>query len=115
MAEIYALSEAVRDMNLRLWIAEEMGIQIEWPGRIFVDNAAGVSFQHGTNPNSQLKGVFDLREQWVKELRDKRRVKAVKISTDKNVADMMTKCLTPTVMNKLQMEIDILAQLSDVK
>ena len=37
-AEIYALSEAVRDMNLRLWIAEEMGIHIEWPGRIFVDN-----------------------------------------------------------------------------
>ena len=115
VAEIYALSEAVRDMNLRLWIAEEMGIQIEWPGRIFVDNAAGVSFQHGTNPNSQLKGIFDLREQWVKELRDKRRVKAVKISTDKNVADMMTKCLTATVMNKLQMEIDILAQLSDLK
>ena len=51
MAEIYALSEAVRDMNLRLWIAGEMGIQIEWPGRIFVDNAAWVSFQHGTNPN----------------------------------------------------------------
>ena len=68
VAEIYALSEAVRDMNLRLWIAEEMRIQIEWPGRIFVDNAAGVSFQHGTNPNSQLKGIFDLREQWVKEL-----------------------------------------------
>ena len=75
--DIYALSEAVRDMNLRLWIAEEMGIHIEWPGRIFVDNAAGVSFQNGTNPNSKLKGVFDLREQWVKELRDKRRVKAV--------------------------------------
>ena len=55
----------------------QMGIHIEWPGRIFVDNAAGVSFQNGTNPNSKLKGIFDLREQWVKELRDKRRVKAV--------------------------------------
>ena len=87
------------------------------PGRIFVDNTAGVgvSFQNGTNPNSKLKGIFDLREQWAKELRDKRGVKAVKISTDKNVADMMTKCLTATVMNKLQMEIDILAQLSDLK
>ena len=71
-----------------------MGIHIEWPGRIFVDNAAGVSFQHGTNPNSQLKGIFDLREQWVKQLRDKRRANAAKISTDKNVADMMAKCLT---------------------
>ena len=84
-------------------------------GYSYVDNAAGVSFQNGTNPNSKLKRIFDLREQWVKELRDKRRVKAVKISTDKNVADMMTKCLTATVMNKLQMEIDILAQLGDLK
>ena len=57
-----------------------------------------------------------MREQWVKELRDKRRAKAIQISTctDKNVADMMTKCLTTTVLNKLQMEIDILAQLNDV-
>ena len=80
-----------------------------------MDNAAGVSFQNGTNPNSKLKGVFDLREQWVKELRDKRRVKATKTSTDKSVADMMARCLTTTVMNNLQMEIDILTQLSDLK
>ena len=52
-----------------------------------------------------------MREQWVKELRNKRRAKAVQISADKNVADMMAKCLTATVMNKLQMEVDILAQL----
>ena len=80
-----------------------------------MDNAAGVSFQNGTNPNSKLKGIFDLREQWVKELRDKRIAAAVKIATDKNVADMMTKCLTAAVMNKLQLEIDLLAQLGDLK
>ncbi len=54
-------------------------------------------------------------EQWVKELRDKRRVTVIEISTDKNVADEMTRCVTATVMNKLQMEIDIFAQLSDLK
>ena len=81
-----------------------------------MDNAAGVSFQNGTNPNStKLKGIFDLREQWVKELRDKRRVKAVKIATDKNVAGMMAKCLTAAVMSKLQLETDLLAQLGDLK
>jgi hypothetical protein len=37
-------------MNLRLWIAEEMGIHIEWLGRIFLDNAAGVSFPNGIDP-----------------------------------------------------------------
>ena len=40
VADIYAPLEAPRDMNRRLWVAGEMGIHIEWPGRIFVDNAA---------------------------------------------------------------------------
>ncbi len=56
-----------------------------------------------------------MREKWVKELRDKRRAKAAKIPADKNVADMMAKCLTTKILNKLQMEIDIFAQLSDLK
>ncbi len=59
VAEVYAPSKAVRDMNLRIWIAKEMGIHVEWHGRIFVDNAAGASFQDGTNPKSELKGVID--------------------------------------------------------
>ena len=29
VAEIYALSEALSDMNLKLWIADEIGILIE--------------------------------------------------------------------------------------
>ena len=91
--EIYALSEAYRRLceicaryepsAMDSIAVQRDGDSFEWPGRIFVDNAAGVSFQNGTNPNSKLKGIFDLREQWVKELRDKQRVKAVQISTDK--------------------------------
>ena len=39
---MHYLSEAVRDMNLRLWIAEEMGIHIiEWPGRIVLRQCSG--------------------------------------------------------------------------
>ena len=60
VVEIHALSEAVKEMNLRLWIGEELGIKAEWPGRIFVENAAGISFQNGTNPNSKLKGIYDI-------------------------------------------------------
>ena len=36
----------------------------------------------------------DMREEWVNELRDKKKVTTVKVSTDKNIVDMMTKCLS---------------------
>lgn len=104
-AEIYAMAETVRDTNLRFWIAEEIKVEVQWPMEIHVDNASGVSFQKSTNPNSKLKGIFDMREEWVNELRDRKKVKAVKVSTDKNIADMLTKCLSASVRNNLEKEV----------
>jgi hypothetical protein len=92
-AEIYALSEACKDARLTLWVAEEMGIGVKWPCDILVDNAAGVSFQRMTKPTTKLKGVYDLRWEWVRELQDGGSVRAVKVKTEENVADIMTKCL----------------------
>ena len=34
-----------------------------------------------------------MREAWIQELRNKFKVKAVKVHTDKNLADVFTKCL----------------------
>jgi hypothetical protein len=93
-AEIYAMSEACKDAKLVLWVAEELGVAVEWPCNIMVDNAAGVSFQKATVLRSQLKGMFDLRWSWVKELRDSDKVRAVKVGTESNVADILTKCLS---------------------
>ena len=41
-----------------------------------------------------IKGIFDMREEWVNEIRDKKKATATKVSTDKNIVDMMTKCLS---------------------
>ena len=45
------------------------------------------------NPATKLKGVFDLRQQWVQELQDRRIITAVKVSTNVNLADQLTKPL----------------------
>lgn len=100
-AEIYALSEGVKDARLVMWCAEEMKITTVYPIQIGVDNAAGVSFQNSTNMDTRLKGIFDLREEWVVELRDMAVIKAVKISTLVNVADILTKCQPRGVIHKL--------------
>ena len=100
-AEIYALSEAVKDASLRMWVAEEMGMEVKWPIQILVDNAAGVSFQHSTCVSTKLRGIFNLRDQWIRELKDEKKVNTVHVPTDKNLADMLTKGLTAEVRAKL--------------
>ena len=97
----YAMSAAVKDANLRLWIAEDMHTPVVWPMKLHVDNAAGVSFQHSTCGSSKLLGVFNYHEEWVRELKDKGRVNAVHVATGRNLAEMLTKGLKAEVRTKL--------------
>ena len=50
-----------------------------------------VVFQSNMNPQSKLKGMIDLRWAWVQELQDAREIRAVKVDTDHNIADLLTK------------------------
>ena len=100
-AEVYAMSAAVKDAKLRMHIAEEMKLDVKWPMQLYVDNAAGESFQHSTCESSKLKGIFNLHDKVVKELKDENKVWAVHVDTTENLADMMTKGLTADVRDKL--------------
>ena len=91
-AEIYALSTAVQHLKLTYYRAQELGVSAKFPGTLYVDNAAGVSFQRKTNPETKLKGTFDLRAAWVKELQDQGVITVAKVDTLLNVADLLTKC-----------------------
>ena len=108
-AEIYALSEACKDANKVAWVHEEMGRVCNRPLRVYVDNAAGISFQQSTCALSKLGGIFDNRWEWVKELKDTSQFEAVKIATDKNVADLFTKCLVESVRTRLFKQIESVA------
>ena len=41
--------------------------------------------------STKIKGVFDLREAWITELRDEAKVRAIKISTLDNKSDLLKK------------------------
>ena len=109
-AEIVAMSECMKDVNLRMWIAEEIGIPVKWPVKIMVDNKAGIHFQKRVNPDSKLKGVFDMRLGWLRELHDRKKFVAVKVDTEKNLADELTKPLETRVRKRLQLELKRLRQ-----
>ena len=66
-----------------------------------VDNKQAISFQQRTCANTKLKGVFDLRWAWVRELQDCNLVRAVYLNTHYNCADLLTKCLPNIDYNRL--------------
>ena len=108
-AEIYALSEACKDVNKCSWVHEEMGRVLPRPMQVYVDNAAGISFQKSTCASSKLGGIFDNRVDFIRELKDEAAIEAVKVDTVKNVADLFTKCLSAPVRQCLFKQIDQIA------
>ena len=86
-----------------------MFLQVKWPAEIQVDNAAGITFQTKMSPVSRLKGVSDLRHKWVQELQDKKLIKTVKVDTKLNLADILTKPLSPVDRDRLLQRMQHLA------
>ena len=62
------------------------------PVQINEDNKATISFKKATKTITTLRGIYNLRWKWVQELRDMAKLIAVKVSTDDNIADLLTKC-----------------------
>ena len=93
VAEIYALSETVRAARLYAWRCEEMNMNVSWPLVVQVDNSQAKTFQQGTCVNSKIRGVIDMRENWVQELRDDSKVKTVHVPGTQNTANILTKCM----------------------
>ena len=109
-AEVVALSDTMKDMRLRIWIAEEANIEVKRPMTVLVDNKAAKSFQEGTNPESKLQGVFDMRWEWVKELKNAKEFVVKHVTTDKNLADALTKPVTVAVRKTLNEELNRILQ-----
>ena len=76
-------------------------MDVKYPFTMLEDNVATVSYQQSTTPYSKLRGVYNLRDNWVLELKDSNVVKAKKVHTELNVADLFTKCHEWHKMKKL--------------
>jgi hypothetical protein len=100
-AEVYAMREAAVSARLAQWVAEEMGLVVQWPLELKTDSMQARSFQHNTSPNSKLRGCFDIRDSMIQELRDKNVIKSTYIKRTLNIADLLTHCLSQTSFNDM--------------
>ncbi len=80
------LSQTIKDARYARWVANEMGINTTSCVQVEVDNDQAISFQRGTCPSTKLKGVYDLRWEWVQEIRREGEVKCVAVNTKHNCA-----------------------------
>jgi hypothetical protein len=100
-AEIYALYDTMLAANQYAWRAEEIGIAVQWPMDIWVDNKQAVSFAGRTCLDSKLGGVFDQRDSRVRELRDANKVRVRWVTRDRNPADILTHCMASGPFNAM--------------
>ena len=90
-AEIYALSEAVKNARLFQWRGQELGLPLSNPISIKVDNLQARSFARGTCVASKIRGTFDMRAEWVGELRNSGAIEVDYVTSTNNLADLLTK------------------------
>ena len=90
-AEVYALKDGVYDARLFRWVAQDFGLNVPFPAVLHTDSKQAISFAEDSCPKSKMRGAIDRREDWVTELRDKGWAKCVKVSSEENLADILTK------------------------
>ena len=93
-AEIYALREGVREGQAVLWVCRDLGFQgVTFPFLVQVDSTGAISFAEDTCVRTKHRGVIDMAEEWVAELKGGEAVKVQHVSGVNNPADIFTKCL----------------------
>ena len=93
-AEIYALREGVREGQAMLWVCRDLGFQgVTFPFLVQVESTGAVSFAEDTCVRTKHRGVIDMAEEWVAELKGGEMVKVQHVSGVNNPADIFTKCM----------------------
>ena len=92
-AEIYALSETVGETRHLGWKMQDFGMHISEPYTIYVDNQQCISFTKNITVTSRLRTTYNMKDKWIKELRDDNVIKTEYVNGMNNPADILTKAL----------------------
>ena len=102
--EIYGAGNAACDMLQLSYIAEEVGVKFPKPAYLDMDNTAAEAFTDNSVIRTKLKHI-DVRQHWVRCLRDKSIILPRHVPSADNLADFLTKILPPNVFIRLRDQI----------
>ena len=99
-AEYYALSDVIDEIVFTKSILSELGIKIDKPVPIFIDNKGAVDLSGNPMYHKRTKHI-DIRYHFIREKVGDGTVIILKISTKSNLADVHTKSVTKEIFLRL--------------
>ena len=98
-AEFIALSEVVKEIRFIYQVLTSIGIEIELPIIVHVDNI-GAIFMSKTVSVSQRTKHVDIRSRFVNEFIEEGFIKVIFVKSNENISDLFTKNLGSELFNK---------------
>ena len=89
-AEYYALSEAAKEVKFIAQTAISMGLKVQLPIVVRVDNIGAIFMAENITATSRTRHV-DLRYRFIKQFQDDGFLRIVFVKTEENCSDLMTK------------------------
>ena len=99
--EVYAAGSAACEIQQLSYISEELNIKFPRPVRLQMDNTAAEAFTNNTVIRTKLKHI-DVRQDWVRCLRDCNLLVPVHVPSAANLADFFTKILPAPTFIRLR-------------
>jgi hypothetical protein len=98
-AEYYALSEASKEVKFVIQVLESMGIKVELPITVYVDNVGAIFMSENVTATSRTRHV-DARHHFVREFVEDGYIKIIFVRSEDNKSDGFTKNVTTDVYEK---------------
>jgi hypothetical protein len=98
-AEMYALTEAVKEVPFIVQVLLFMNVKIKLPVQVRVDYMGAIYMSENSMPSSRTRHA-DLRTKFTSDLQEKGLIKIEFIRSEDNAADIMTKNVTVELFEK---------------
>lgn len=99
--EVYAAGNASCEMPNLKYICEDINIDFPCPAHLQMDNTAAEAFTNNTVVRTKLKHI-DVRQNWVRCLRDHNLLLPIHVPSTDNLADFFTKILLGPTFKRLR-------------
>jgi hypothetical protein len=96
-SEVYAAGNATQDAMYLSYVADEMGVVFPKPFVLHIDNTSAVVFSDATALRTKLRHI-DVRQCWIRSLRNKSVVITKYVKSADNLADFLTKIQKSTAV-----------------
>ena len=98
-SEEYAMAETLKMLLHSSYYADEVGVKVKKPLVIGTDSTAAIGFTANVGKVGRMRHI-DVRQAWVRQLRDRELITPIKVPGVENRADGFTKLLSKLLMIK---------------